>query len=32
MEAAEWEISKENVMPLKHGRNVSKLNASLLEK
>jgi len=31
-DAAEWETSKENVMPLKHGRNVAKLNAALAEK
>jgi len=31
-DAAEWETSKENVMPLKHGRNVTKLNAALAEK
>jgi len=31
-DTAEWETSKENVMPLKHGRNVTKLNAALAEK
>jgi hypothetical protein len=27
----EWELSKENVRPLKEGRNVEKLNARLLK-